>query len=300
LNTTLGVEEDALNAPLSTKSPPMLSTVPAFDWTIWPDWVPELSVTLPATVRVPPLKVSVGRGVVADPLMVSERMLTVPLPSVGWFVVDPMVTLSVDVGAPPPVQPVQFVPVAHVVFVVPVQTQFPGAETTTFAGGDTGVVSLLVATEKLVFVYVAAAGLVIPAIVTTLAPPADAAHDAPAREIVTVVPVVDPVAEQFVNPLVNVIVGVAGMLTNAGSNTAVMVSPAASAPVLVVVNPTAQLATNPETWGVPVNVTPVTAPAAITTAPAGDPVAASDDVFTENEPGPYEPCAGFVIPEIVT
>jgi hypothetical protein len=185
----------------------------------------------------------------------------------------------------------------------PNQYHVSWATMTTFAAGEAGDVSLLVATEKLVFVYVAAAGFVMPAMLTTLAPPALAAHVPPlfASVIVTVATDVDPVAEQFVNPLVSAIVGVAGMpLENVLSKVTVMVSPAANAPVLVVVNPTAQLATIPVTWGVPVKVTPVTAPAAITTAPAGDPVAASDDVFTENEPGPYEPCAGFVIPEIVT
>ena len=63
-----------------------------------------------------------------------------------------------------------------------------------------------------------------------------------AKVTVTVVPEVEPVAEQLVKPPVKAIVGVAGIV-NAESKTALMVSPALSAAALVLagLKPTVQV-----------------------------------------------------------
>ena len=176
---------------------------------------------------------------------------------------------------------------------------------TTSAAGCATPTSLLVTTEKLASTYVFAAGLTMPPIDSDLAVPVAAAQVPPlsASVISTAEPVVDPVAEQFTKPAPSVIVGVATMLAgaveNAEGKVAVIVSPAASAPTLVGVNPTAHDAAEPAVCGVPAKVTACTALLPMTTA-GGDAGVASKSVSTVNVPGPYDPELGLVIPAMVT
>ena len=121
-----------------------------------------------------------------------------------------------------------------------------------------------------------------PAMVNDASVFAATAQEPPASVTVTVVPEVEPAAVQLVNPVPNVMVGDAGMLTKFGSKVAVIVLPAASEPAPEVRKPTAQLATKPVTGGLPVNVTVVTDPAPITIGEAGDAAAVSRLVATEN------------------
>ena len=94
--------------------------------------------------------------------------------------------------------------------------------------------------------YVAAPAFVIPAIVSEAAALFPSAQLPPlsARVIVTVVPALVAVAEQFVKPLGKVIVGVAGIVKPAGK-TVVMASPAASAPEALAVKATVHVALAP-------------------------------------------------------
>ena len=108
-------------------------------------------VTSLVTFMVPPLSVTLGAVPDAALLIVSDRIETVPVVNAGnrlLVAVDGMITLSLLVGAAPPVQPDQLVEVAHVVLVVPSQVQVPGVVITTAATGDVGTVSLVVATLK--------------------------------------------------------------------------------------------------------------------------------------------------------
>jgi hypothetical protein len=59
-NTRLGELLDAVYTPLLTKFPPMFRTVPEFWCSKRPGTVFVLMVTLPVTVIVPPVNVSVG------------------------------------------------------------------------------------------------------------------------------------------------------------------------------------------------------------------------------------------------
>src|SRR6185437_10554470 len=75
-----------------------------------------------------------------------------------------------------------------------------------------------------------------------------------ASVIVAVWPLPVAFAEQFVKPLVRFTVGVTGTV-NPELKTAVIVSPAASAPLALVVNPTCQVERAPPVCGVPLNET---------------------------------------------
>jgi hypothetical protein len=104
-------------------------------------------------------------------------------------------------------------------------------------------------------------------------------QEAPLKVMVTVVPVVEALTVQLVNPLPKVTVGEAGT-EKAELKTTVMTSPAARAPLAVVLKATVQSAAAPPVWGEPVKATFVTAVAAvITTLEAGFP-APSFDVAT--------------------
>ena len=148
-----------------------------------------------------------------------------------------------------------------------------------------------------------AAGLTIPAIDSDFALPVAAAQEAPTRVMVTTDPLVVAVAVQLEKPVPRVIVGVAGMLAgsvpNAGAKVAVMVSPAARAPTVVGVKPTAHDDDVPADCGVPAKVTPLTALLAITTLPVGDASAESKSVCTLKFVFVYEPAAGLATPAIV-
>ena len=124
--------------------------------------------------------------------------------------------------------------------------------------GLTAVTSWDVATLKLLARYEVAAGFVIPSMVTVPAVLL-ARLQVPARVIVTVWPVVEPVAVQLPpkEPL-RVTAGFVGIPVNALLKTTVMVLPALSVPVLLVVKPTAQAAVAPALCGVPTKLTAVT------------------------------------------
>src|SRR6478736_6410672 len=100
-----------LSVPLFEKSPAMFRAP-----LLMVSTPPELSVTLPLTFIVPPLIVSP----VPVLLSVTEARLAVPIEKLGLFVVTGMTTASPDWGATL-AQLVQFVAVAQVVLVVPVQ-----------------------------------------------------------------------------------------------------------------------------------------------------------------------------------
>jgi hypothetical protein len=100
---------------------------------------------------------------------------------------------------------------------------------------------------------------VIPAIVRVTVVFLPIAHVPPlfASVIVTVVPEVDPLAEQFVAPPVRDTVGVAGIV-NEELKPTVIVAPAASAPPgfpLLVLNPTVQVERAPALCGEPLKLT---------------------------------------------
>ena len=99
----------------------------------------------------------------------------------------------------------------------------------------------------------------IPATVKVAAVFAARAHVPPlfAKVITTLCAVVAPVALQFTKPLVNAMVGVAGMMKPV-ANTAVTVLPAANeelAPLLLVLKLTVHVDGYPATWLDPANVT---------------------------------------------
>jgi hypothetical protein len=120
------------------------------------------------------------------------------------------------------------------------------------------------------------------------------AHDAPASVTVTVVPDPDPVAVQFEKVPPSVIVGVAGTV-KPGLKPIVIVLPAASAPLELVVKPTVQSERAPPVCGEPAKETAVTG-LAMTTADAGFAAAVSRDVLMPNVLAAYEPLPGFVSP----
>jgi hypothetical protein len=144
-------------------------------------------------------------------------------------------------------------------------------------------VSLVVFTLKVVLVYEPAAGLVSPEMVRVAVVELATEQEAPLRVMVTVVPVAVALGVQLVNPLPRTTVGEAGT-EKAELKTTVILSPAAIAPVAVVLNETVQSAVLFAVWGAPVKVTFVTAvAAAMTTAEAGV-AAASLDVTTLKVP----------------
>src|SRR4051812_45858812 len=94
-------------------------------------------------------------------------------------------------------------------------------------------------------------------------------HEAPASVIVTVEADPTAVAVQLLNPTPSVIVGFAGTVNELSKKT-VIVSPAVSAPTAVALNPTVQFEFTPALMTVPLNVTLVTEPAAMTMFDAGE------------------------------
>jgi hypothetical protein len=89
--------------------------------------------------------------------------------------------------------------------------------------------------------------------------------------VVWLVPDVEAVAEQLLNPDVKPIVGVLGT-TKLELNTTVTFAPAARAPLVLAVKPTVHVLTVPLVCGDPLNVTALTVPPAglMTTPDAGD------------------------------
>jgi len=110
--------------------------------------------------------------------------------------------------------------------------------------------SLLVAMLNVLAARLPAAGFVSPLTVSVAVVDAETAHEAPASVTVTVVPVVDPVAVQLVNPAPSVIVGVAGIV-KPELKTTVIVPPAASAPAELVLNDSVQSERAPPVCGEP-------------------------------------------------
>lgn len=133
--------------------------------------------------------------------------------------------------------------------------------------GFAATVSPAVATLNVAAARVPAAGLVSPCTVSDAAVLLATAHDAPTSVTVTVVAEPEPVAEQLVKPLPSTIVGVAGTAKPA-LRAIVIVLPAASAPLELVVKPTVQSERAPPACGEPENETPVTG-LAIAIADAG-------------------------------
>jgi hypothetical protein len=125
-------------------------------------------------------------------------------------------------------------------------------------------------------------------------------HDAPASVTVAVVPDPVAVAVQLVKPLPSVTVGAAGTVKPAGKAT-VIVSPAAIAPVELVVKPSVQLALAAGACVDPLKLTELTEVAAeMTTADAGFAEIGSPLVETLNVLAASEPAAGFVSPLMVS
>ena len=108
------------------------------------------------------------------------------------------------------------------------------APTITLEDATSAVVSTLVFTLNKAFERVCALGLVIPTTLTDVAVAAGSEQVPPlsASVIVTVVAAAEPVAEQLVKPAPRAIVGVEGIV-RAEAKTAVIVSPARSAPVVL-------------------------------------------------------------------
>jgi hypothetical protein len=121
------------------------------------------------------------------------------------------------------------------------------------------------------------------AMVRVAAVPLARAHEAPARVIVTVCPVVEPVAVQLAKPVGRVIVGVAGTVKPDGKTT-VIVRVALRAPVALDVKPIVQVvAVALATYELPVNVTLLgEVAAAITTFEPGLAAPVSTLVLTLN------------------
>src|SRR5438270_402230 len=102
-----------------------------------------------------------------------------------------------------------------------------------------------------------------------------------ARVTVTVVPEVEAVAEQVVNPLVSATAGDAGTPVNAGSKCTRSLEPAASAPVALELRPTVHFVVAPALCRAPVKVTGAGEVAALmTTSEDGEAAAESDVVAT--------------------
>jgi hypothetical protein len=164
----------------------------------------------------------------------------------------------------------------------------------TLDAGFAATVSPLVETLNVFAASVPAAGFVSPCAVSVAAVLFASAHDAPASVTVTVVPEPEPVAVQLAKPLPSTIVGVAGTVKPA-LNAIVIVLPAASAPLELVVKPTVQSERAPPVCGDPENETAVTG-LAITIADAGFAAPVSRLVAMLNVLAAYEPLAGLVIP----
>jgi hypothetical protein len=164
----------------------------------------------------------------------------------------------------------------------------------TLDAGFAATVSPLVETLNVFAASVPAAGFVSPCAVSVAAVLFASAHDAPASVTVTVVPEPEPVAVQLAKPLPSAIVGVAGTVKPA-LNAIVIVLPAASAPLELVVKPTVQSERAPPVCGDPENETAVTG-LAITIADAGFAAPVSRLVAMLNVLAAYEPLAGLVIP----
>jgi hypothetical protein len=125
-------------------------------------------------------------------------------------------------------------------------------------------------------------------------------QDAPASVTVAVVPEPVAVAVQLVNPLPSVTVGAAGTVKPAGK-TIVIVSPAARAPVELVVKPSVQFALVDGAWVEPLKLTEVTEVAGeMTTLDAGPAATGSPLVERLNVLAASVPAAGFVRPLIVS
>jgi hypothetical protein len=170
------------------------------------------------------------------------------------------------------------------------------AAMTTFEAGLAVAVSREVFTVKLVLSSDPADGFVRPTSVRVVAAEFETVHvpALSARVIVAVWPLAVAVAEQFVKPLVRLTVGVAGTV-KPELKAAVIVSPAASAPLALVVNPTCQVECAPPVWGVPLNETALGAVAAlIVTAAAGLTATVSVLVLTLQFVAAIAPAPGFV------
>ena len=153
------------------------------------------------------------------------------------------------------------------------------AAMTTLEAGLAALVSSEVATLKVVLVSVLAAGLVIPAMVSEAAVLLFTAHDAPTKVTVTTPLDELAVAVQLVKPVPKVTVGVAGTV-RPELKVAVMVLPAASAPLAEVVKPTVHVDVAPAVWGEPAKETAVGVVAVMVTPELGLTAVVSALVFT--------------------
>jgi len=121
---------------------------------------------------------------------------------------------------------------------------------------------------------------VIPAIVNDAVVLAGSEQPAPASVIVTVLPLVAPVAVQLVNPPVSAIVGVAGIeIPLLVLSATVIVLPATSAPLAEALNPAVQVAIDAAVAGDAAKVTFVTAEKIVTPL-AGFAATVSSEVLT--------------------
>jgi len=152
----------------------------------------------------------------------------------------------------------------------------------TLDAGFAPTVSPLVATLNVFAASAPAAGLVRPCTVSVAPVLFASAHEAPTSVTVTVVPDPAPVAVQLEKPLPSTIAGVAGTVKPA-LKPIVIVPPAASAPLELVVKPTVQSERAPPVCGAPENETPETG-LAITMADPGLTAAVSRLVAMLNVP----------------
>jgi hypothetical protein len=268
-----------------------------------------VKVALVDAVTAHPTPASVTVTVVpeVDPVAVQ---LVKPVPSVivgvAGMVKPPLnTTVIVPPAASAPAELVLNVSVqserAPAVCGAPAKVTFVGAFEMRIAdGGFVATVSRLVLTLKPEAAYEPLVGFVRPLSVSDAALLAATEQDAPESVTVAVVPEPVAVAVQLVKPVPSVTVGAAGTVKPAGK-TIVIVSPAESAPVELVVKPSVQFELVDGAWVEPLKLTEVTGVAAeMTTFDAGFAATGSPLVETLNVLAVSVPAAGFVRPLIVS
>jgi hypothetical protein len=241
------------------------------------------ALALAVQLTKPPVSATIGVAGTAK----LELKATVTVSPASSAPVEVDVTPTVHVPSAPPVcgDPENEIAVGVV-----------AAAITTFETGLAAVVSVDVFAVNVVFVSVPAAGFVIPTTLNVSAARLATVHVPPLSlsVSVTVVLLPAPLAEQFVKPPVNWIVGLAGTVKPA-LNVAVIVSPVVSAPVPLVVKPTVHVERAPPVCGDPVKLTAAgEVAAAITTGAAGLAALVSVPVLTLQLAAAIAPAAGFV------
>lgn len=230
---------------------------------VWP-----LAVAAAVQLLKPPVSATVGVAGTVKPEL--KRTVMVSPPRSAPVALDLKLTVHVERAPPVCGAPLNETALTDV-----------AAAIVTADAGFAVTVSPLVATLNVFAASTPAAGFVKPCTVSVAAVLFASAHDAPASVTVTVVPEPAPFAVQLVKPLPSTIVGVAGTVKPA-LKAIVIVPPAASAPLELVVKPTVQSERAPPVCGAPESETAVTG-LAMTIADAGLAAAVSRLVAMLNE-----------------